>query len=124
MINYIINGVFLLYFTIGLILLIESDPSPSNCHIVEYTIASMVLNTVVFIIINIEKENMSFIISIAGISITIWGMIELLNLNCGNYNDGLVLFDIPLCLLQFGIYTYLFGASLCTWCFTSDYEDL
>ena len=61
-----------------------------------------------------------------GLSITSWGVVELLNTYCINTNDNLVSFNIGMCLFQAVLYLYMLSYSLCILAIdgTEMYEDV
>ena len=127
MIDKLINVAFLLYFALCLVFLVESKQTQNQCYMIEYTITSLVFNTIIFSIKQyIKKSKRLFVVSMVGLSITSWGFLELLNTNCVNTNDNIVSFNIGMCLFQAILYSYMLSYALCALAIDGGdlYEDI
>jgi len=126
MLRYILLIPYFIYLLFGVVVLINND-SQNNCYIFEYVISAMCFQSILvlmFIKNCITDRNHWFLLTICGITFTIWGGLETFGYNCALYdNTTLFTFSQITTVLQSIVYLTLITSILCD-VIINDYQEI
>ena len=126
MLRYILLIPYFIYLLFGVVTLINND-SQNNCYIFEYVISAMCFQSILvlmFIKNCITDRNHWFLLTICGITFTIWGGLETFGYNCALYdNTTLFTFSQITTVLQSIVYLTLITSILCD-VIINDYQEI
>ena len=126
MLRYILLIPYFIYLLFGVVVLINND-SQNNCYIFEYVISAMCFQSILvlmFIKNCITDRNHWFLLTICGITFTIWGGLETFGTNCALYdNTTLFTFSQITTVLQSIVYLTLITSILCD-VIINDYQEI
>ena len=126
MIRYIVLIPYLLYLLLGILTLAHYQ-SQKNCYIFEYVISVMCFQSLVIILFfkqYLRNRGKWFIITMCGITFTIWGGLETFGAKCNPYEKTTIFtFSQVTTVLQSIIYLTLLTTILCD-IVLNDYQEI